>query len=163
MLLFIICLFAPFVLLLSCLVASFPFVGCLDVIACIRSYLVVGMLISLLSLSLSCLAFILECDNMFCLLLCCLPCLLYAIMYVSYMIGCIPCIHTCLFCLCMCLCLLVHVFKHFSTYWFLVGSYLFLHTGSRVPFLEPCLLARRSSVILSNESTDIESKPIFVS
>ena len=53
MLLFIMCLFAPFVLFLSCLVASFPFVGCLDVTVCMRSYLVVDMLVSLLSLSLS--------------------------------------------------------------------------------------------------------------
>ena len=48
------CLFAPSVLFLSYLVASFPFVGCLDVTACMRSYLNdVGMLVSL---PLSCLA-----------------------------------------------------------------------------------------------------------
>ena len=34
-----ICLFAPFVLFLFSLVASFSFVGCLDVTACMRSYL----------------------------------------------------------------------------------------------------------------------------
>ena len=45
---FSICLFAPFVLFLSSLVASFTFVGCLDVTTCMRSYLDdVGMLVFL--------------------------------------------------------------------------------------------------------------------
>ena len=92
--------------------------------------------------------------------LCCLSCLLYTIMYGFHVIGCILCIHIFLPCSCMCLYLFVLVFKH--CYTFRAGSYLSLHTGSWVPFLEPCLLACGSFVIQSSESTNTTSKPTFV-